>query len=136
MRSPFVYGRNTAECADLIASLLDELNISEVAALTISGGGPTGIHFAARHPDKCKALLMVCSVTGSWKHPRLDLVRSPFLRFFMTSITMARLMGWVSKAYPKMLIKGFFDEMASYTPEEAEKASEHILNNASKLKSC
>lgn len=92
MRSPMVYGRNAAENADLIAALLDELEIKEVAVLTISGGGPVGINFAARHPDKCKALLTTCSVTGSWTHPKAEALSNPLIEMALTSTTVARLL--------------------------------------------
>jgi pimeloyl-ACP methyl ester carboxylesterase len=50
--------------ADAYASLLDTLGIDRVAMVGISGGGPSAIQFALRHPDRCFALISVAGVTG------------------------------------------------------------------------
>lgn len=49
--------------ADQFAALLDELNIADVAVLGASGGGPASLQFALRHPDRCRALVMMCAVS-------------------------------------------------------------------------
>jgi pimeloyl-ACP methyl ester carboxylesterase len=50
--------------ADAYASLLDTLGIDRVAMVGISGGGPSAIQFALRHPDRVWALVSVSGVTG------------------------------------------------------------------------
>ena len=69
------YGRskllqNFEEQADAIASLLDSLEIKECAIGGVSGGGPTALQFALRHPNKCKAVYTECAVTGGFTHPK------------------------------------------------------------------
>jgi pimeloyl-ACP methyl ester carboxylesterase len=59
-RTPIASGRTPAEQADLYAALLDELGISDVVVLGISGGGPSSYSFAARHPDRCAGLVLAC----------------------------------------------------------------------------
>lgn len=49
--------------ADLLAALLDVLEIGSVIVFAISGGGYSALHFAERHPDRCRGLVL-CSTTG------------------------------------------------------------------------
>ena len=64
--TPLSSGQSPSEQADLFAALLDALQIGIVSVLAISGGGPSAIHFAARHPTRCcpRALLDVWHQRG------------------------------------------------------------------------
>ncbi|HST05904.1 MAG TPA: alpha/beta hydrolase [Chloroflexia bacterium] len=48
---------------DSYAALLDTLGVDKVAMVGISGGGPSAIQFALRHPDRCWALVSIAGVT-------------------------------------------------------------------------
>ena len=63
-RTPGKEERTTSDCADVFAALLDTLGVDQVIACTFSGGGPTGLRFAIRHPNRVKALIVECSITG------------------------------------------------------------------------
>jgi pimeloyl-ACP methyl ester carboxylesterase len=52
-------GRTPQEQADLCADVLDALRIEKTAVVAISGGGPIALQFALRHPDRCRALVMI-----------------------------------------------------------------------------
>lgn len=58
--------RTPEEQADALVALLDALQIERVAVQGVSGGGPSAIHFAARHPDRISALLLTCAVSGGY----------------------------------------------------------------------
>ena len=45
--------------ADLYAALLDAVGVRRAAVVAVSGGGPSAIHFALRHPDRCRCLVLV-----------------------------------------------------------------------------
>ena len=62
LRTPLDSGRNPAQQADLYAAMLDALHIKKVTVLGISSGGPSAVHFAARHPNRTKALLLDAAV--------------------------------------------------------------------------
>ena len=84
------YGRTPAaasyaESADLMAALLDVLQIDRVAVYGVSGGGPTSIQFAARHPNKCSCLILESAVTGEFTHHHKDLLLSPAVKTMKTS---------------------------------------------------
>jgi len=55
-------GRTPEEQADLYAAMLDALGIERAAMIAVSGGGPSAIRFALRHPDRCWALVLVSTV--------------------------------------------------------------------------
>ncbi|KQR10930.1 hypothetical protein ASF78_14675 [Cellulomonas sp. Leaf334] len=49
--------------ADLAAALLDTLGIDRVAVVGLSAGGPAAIEFAARHPDRVAALVLLSAIS-------------------------------------------------------------------------
>jgi pimeloyl-ACP methyl ester carboxylesterase len=61
LRSTFLPGATFDEQAHAYASLLDRLGISRVAVVTLSHGGPSGLLFAALHPDRVSSLTLVSS---------------------------------------------------------------------------
>ncbi|MGD2131911.1 MAG: alpha/beta hydrolase [Maricaulaceae bacterium] len=58
LRTPVESGRTPAEQADLYAALLDELGIDQVVVYAGSGGAPSGLQFALRHPERTRALVL------------------------------------------------------------------------------
>ena len=49
--------------ADVAAALLDALEVERVAVVGISAGGPAAIQFAARHPERTRALVLLSAVS-------------------------------------------------------------------------
>lgn len=62
--TPLTAGKTPEEQADLYAEFIDLLDIRQVIVFAISGGGPSAIHFALRHPDKCRGLVLVSTCGG------------------------------------------------------------------------
>lgn len=69
LRTPLKTGRTPAEGADAMAALLDELGIARVLLVGISGGGPTAIQFALRHPDRTAAWVQVAAISRRHVQP-------------------------------------------------------------------
>ncbi|MBA2677188.1 MAG: alpha/beta hydrolase [Ktedonobacteraceae bacterium] len=59
LRTPLAAGASPAAQADLYAALLDALNIEQASIIGFSGGGPSALQFALRHPDRCRSLAMI-----------------------------------------------------------------------------
>jgi len=59
LRTPLSSGKTPAEQADLFAALLDEIDIDRVVVVAISGGGPAGLQFALRHPERTEGLVLI-----------------------------------------------------------------------------
>lgn len=62
LRTPVASGRTPEEAADLYAAALDALAITQVVVVAISAGGPSGLQFALRHPERCRGLVMVSAL--------------------------------------------------------------------------
>jgi pimeloyl-ACP methyl ester carboxylesterase len=61
--TPVANGGSPAEQADLAAALLDVLGVERVAVIGLSAGGPGAIQFAARHPERTTALVLLSAVS-------------------------------------------------------------------------
>ena len=57
--TPMSSGVGPEAQADLYAALLDAQEVEAATVLAISGGGPSAIHFALRHADRCRALVLI-----------------------------------------------------------------------------
>lgn len=64
-RTPIASGRTAADQADLYAAALDALGCTGQAGVVgISGGGPSSLAFAQRHPDRASSLVFACAVAA------------------------------------------------------------------------
>jgi|SoiMethySBSTD1v2_1073268.scaffolds.fasta_scaffold04453_3 pimeloyl-ACP methyl ester carboxylesterase len=61
--TPIENGGSPEQQADLAAALLDALGIDRVATVGISAGGPGAIQFAARHPHRVSALVLLSAIS-------------------------------------------------------------------------
>lgn len=59
LRTPLSSGETPVEQADLFAALLDEIAVERVIVTAISAGGPSGLQFALRHPDRTAGLVLI-----------------------------------------------------------------------------
>jgi pimeloyl-ACP methyl ester carboxylesterase len=62
--TPLTASRTPEEQADLYAEFIELLHIGQVIVMAISGGGPSAIHFALRHRDMCRGLILVSTLAG------------------------------------------------------------------------
>jgi 2-hydroxy-6-oxonona-2,4-dienedioate hydrolase len=59
LRSPLPDDASGERQADHLAGLLDALALSEVAVMGVSAGAVSALHFAVRHPQRTRALVLV-----------------------------------------------------------------------------
>lgn len=59
--TPLASGKTSEQQADLCAALLDELGVSDVVVMAVSGGGPCALRFALRHRERCRGLVLVAT---------------------------------------------------------------------------
>lgn len=81
-RTPLESGETPEAQADLFAALLDKLEIESVVMLGVSGGGPSAIQFAIRHPERCKALVLWSAIS---MEDRSDVIYSPFYTWLLVN---------------------------------------------------
>jgi pimeloyl-ACP methyl ester carboxylesterase len=70
LRSPLPAEFSHSSQADIFAELLDSLNIKKAVIMGVSAGGPSTIQFALRHPERCRAVILVSAI--SHEHPPLS----------------------------------------------------------------
>ena len=70
LRTPLSSGCTPEEQADLFVGLLDVLGIPQATIIGISGGGPSALQFALRHPERCQGLVMISGVTQYYSEDR------------------------------------------------------------------
>jgi pimeloyl-ACP methyl ester carboxylesterase len=76
LRTPLSAGPGLEQQGDMFAALLDTLGIERAAVVGISAGGPPAMHFAIRHPDRCRALVLLAS--GALPMPKPPAVLEAF----------------------------------------------------------
>jgi pimeloyl-ACP methyl ester carboxylesterase len=54
---------------DLVAALLDKLEVARAGVMAVSGGGPAALQFGVRHPDRCKGLVLVATCADKVQTP-------------------------------------------------------------------
>ena len=81
LRTPLDTGRTPQEQADAYAALMDSLGIDQVIVMGASGGGPSAIAFAVRHPKRTVALIALEAVSQTLSLEELT-IETPF---FMSS---------------------------------------------------
>lgn len=67
--TPMGSGRTSEQQGDLIAALLDTLNIAKAGVMAVSGGGPSAVQFGLRHPARCAGLVLVSTCAGKVDSP-------------------------------------------------------------------
>src|SRR5829696_9951346 len=65
LRSSIPADGSPAAQADAYAALLDALGVERVRVVAFSDGGPSGLQFALRHPERCEALEMISAKSQS-----------------------------------------------------------------------
>lgn len=71
--TPLSAGRTPEAQADRYAEALDALGLAPAAVVAVSGGGPSAIQLALRHPRRCRALVLVSACTTGNIDVRLPL---------------------------------------------------------------
>lgn len=81
LRTP-LQQKSPAAQADLYAALLDRLEIQKATVIGTSGGGPSALQFALRHPERCSGLIMICGVSQYYSEQEMLAALPPICRFF------------------------------------------------------
>src|SRR5215471_4390894 len=85
LRTPLYVGVTPEAQADAYASLLDSLGISKVAIVGMSGGAPSALQFAIRHPERCWGLVTVCAIARRLSDREIAKCRSVLRRLRCTA---------------------------------------------------
>ena len=128
LRTPLETGRTFEEQADAVAAMLDALAIDTVAAYAISGGGPTGVELASRHPDRVKALVLEVAISHTYKPQISDLA----VRLF-TSRAVTWLQAQVMKRFPRLAVRQLLQTESTLDAADRTRVTADILADPKKL---
>ncbi len=81
LRTPIEVGITPAAAADAMIALLDELKVEKVTVLGWSGGGPTAVELAQRHPGRVANLILLSArimSDGKYRFESTDKSDDPF----------------------------------------------------------
>jgi pimeloyl-ACP methyl ester carboxylesterase len=67
LQTPLSSGETPEQQADLYAALLDKLGKDRVVVVGSSGGAPSAVQFAIRHPERVKALVLIVPLLTNMK---------------------------------------------------------------------
>ena len=120
LSTPLSTGHTPQEQADAMAALLDEFNIHKAVFIGTSTGGLVGLHFALRHPQRCRALVLISAVNAPLPFPVSPLaVFSPLLADDFLPWTLLR-------AESLLLIRPNLRRQVAAQPEKLEVINELV----------
>jgi pimeloyl-ACP methyl ester carboxylesterase len=128
--TPLESGRTMEEQADLLAALLDTLNINKVVVVSASAGGPPGYFFAIRHPDRIKALVSIDSVSGFYDMPESA---GPIAKALFLSNIGQKILLALEARKPEQFLQEIYVTSAYLTKEQVKKHIEHAMNSPEAL---
>jgi pimeloyl-ACP methyl ester carboxylesterase len=128
-RTPINVGRSPEEQADALIELLDYLKISNVAIMSVSGGGPAAIQLALRHPGRVWALGLNAAVTKSYKYKASNtlsdkVLRSSFGMWFF---------NFLARYFTRQLALIMLDELSTYSKEEQQQCVDELCKDPCKI---
>ena len=131
LRTPLESGPSPEAQADLYAAVLDVLGIDRAAILGVSSGGPSAVHFAARHPDRTTALFLDAAILLPFQVPLSRLRQSTLESSFVV---------WLSHQLvtrrPQWMTRFAIDGMSQGLTEQQEEAAiQWIIANPDRLRS-
>lgn len=126
--TPLVSGKTLEEQADLLAALIDQLNIRKVGIVSASAGGPVAYTFASKYPERVWALVSISSVS---RHEPDKSSKSALQTVFMNSIGQ-KLVKLTSNMSLQSMVGGTLDETSYFTREQRAERTSYIMNTPTK----
>jgi pimeloyl-ACP methyl ester carboxylesterase len=138
LRTPLATGPTPQEAADALSGLLDVLGIAQVAIMGTSGGGPTALQFALRHPHRVWALVLQSAVSQRYVEPRRStdslLGRVVFSKSGKWPVDFA---GWalysLTHLWPSSLVRLFFNASEDLERDKAKQRRAYVRRHPAQI---
>ena len=131
LRTALQAGRTPESQADLYAAMLDALGIGRAAILGFSSGGPSAVHFAARHPNRTTALFLDTAILLPFDTP-ISAIR----RATLESSFFAWLSYQIATTWPELMIRFTIDGVSDGLNRERKRvAADWIRSDSARLQS-
>ena len=100
------WGSSLEEASKAYEILLDYLGLENINVIAISAGGPSGIHFAAKYPERVKSLVLQSAVTKEWLTPKDKEYKAAHILFRPKAEKYVwKMIGFMSNLFPKFIFK-------------------------------
>jgi pimeloyl-ACP methyl ester carboxylesterase len=138
LRTPLTTGASPEQAADAMASLLDALGIDQVCVMGTSGGGPTALQFALRHPRRVWGLVVQAAISQRHVQPRRT-TNSLIGRILFTrsGTWLADVAAWgvhlLSRFWPAMLVRSLLGASDDLDRSKAQQRRSYILHDPEQL---
>ena len=109
--------------------LLDVLDVDQVVLHGVSGGGPSAIEFAARHPDRTSALLLSCAIA---QHYVVDSMPGWLMRLLVSEASL-RVLTWAMERFPKASIEAMLRAESTFDKPARKRIATEIANSPERL---
>ena len=123
--TPLAGGRSFAQQADLLAALLDRLDIKTVGLFAPSAGAPVAYTFAVRHPDRVWGLVAVDGQSRAVP----DSGSGSALQYFFTDKIAQKLAILTAKESLSSVISSTLDETSTFTADQKKRRVDYIMGN-------
>ncbi|OAB42355.1 alpha/beta fold hydrolase [Paenibacillus glacialis] len=112
-------GENISIACEAYLNLLDDLCIPQVHIISISAGGPSGIHFASKYPQRVRSLILQSAVSHRWLIPDNKLYKSAQLIFRPSNEKYVwAMMRFMNKWFPRLLFKSMIASFSTFPRKE------------------
>ena len=108
---------------DLIAALLDTLNVRCVGILAWSGGGPPAYRFAVRYSDRVSSIVSIAAVSSLWISPKASLMD----RLIHGTTLGERFVTFLTEKAPRHVVEEALKGEGSIRGEDLQKAVEQVM---------
>jgi pimeloyl-ACP methyl ester carboxylesterase len=122
--TPLESARTFEEQADLLAALLDTLDIKKVIVTSLSAGGPIAYIFAAKYPEHVSALVVISSVSGDYNMPESA---GPISQAIFMSTLGQKVVGKLMNMFPRAFLSGALGSVGYMTKERRKAYVEHVM---------
>jgi pimeloyl-ACP methyl ester carboxylesterase len=138
LRTPLTTGASPEQAADAMASLLDVLSIDQVCVMGTSGGGPTALQFALRHPERVWGLVLQAAISQRHVQPRRTTNSLIGRVLFTKSGTwLADFVVWgmhlLSRYWPTLLVRSLLNASDDLDRRKAEQRRSYVLRHPESL---
>ena len=136
LRTPLPPDASAVAQADAHAALLDALGIREAAIVGASAGAPSALQFALRHPDRCRALILLVPAAYVPRPDGVPPLRTPpWTEFLFRTALRSDFVYWAATRLARSTVIGAMlatpaAVVAGASPEERARivaVMEHVL---------
>jgi pimeloyl-ACP methyl ester carboxylesterase len=137
LRTPLTTGSTPEEAADAVAGLLDVLSIERVCVMGTSGGGPTALQFALRHPRRVWGLVFQSAISQRFVEPRRSTHSLIGRVVFSRKKWLADFGAWgaylVARCWPRLLIRSLLNASDELPRAKAKERLSYVLRHPDQM---